>query len=372
MLNIKYCGSAFDHSGYASANRAFICALTYAGINITAEVIAQTPEKANYGWSEHFINSLIDRQIAYKVKIIHLTGDLIPAYEEKGKYMIHHCFWETDRLPATWIKPMNKMNEIWTASEQQAKMIKDSGVTVPIYWFPQPIDISKVGKHTKPFIIPNFDGFLFYSIFQWIDRKNPKALLQTYWKTFSGKTDVGLLLKTYRVTYGEGEFNKIKEDIKAWKEELKLDHYPKVFLCKKLLDTDSVFRLHQSANCFVTTTRGEGWQIPAVEAGLMGKPIIGIDKTGIFDYLPKEMYYPCKTTLTQATEVSHIPYYTRDMKWLDINQNELSGNMMSVYTDQLKAKNKGLATQEFIRESFNYTTTGNMMRERLQTIMNFL
>ncbi len=372
MIGVKYTGTAFDHSGYGAANRNFICSLTFAGLDMTTEIVAQTPEKSGYGWSETLIEDLTGRQIDYRIKIIHLTPDLYPAYREPGKYHIGHLFWETDRLPKQWIAPCNQMNEIWTASEQQADMIKKSGVTIPIHWFPQPIDTMKSGKIIAPFVIPNFDGFLFYSVFQWIERKNPKALLQTYWKTFSGKQDVALLLKTYRVTYGDNEFQKIKEDIRAWQAELNLPHYPKVFLVKKLMDMDSVFRIHLTGDCFINTSRGEGWNIPSTEAMLMGKPIISINKTGIADYLPKDDYYPCDTKESQVTEVSYIPWYTRDQKWLDINERELSDHMLSIYNDRLLAKNKGLQAQKFVKENFNYHIVGMSMKKRLGEIDKFL
>ncbi len=372
MIAVKYTGTFQDHSGYGQANSNFIAALTFAGIDLTGELVAQTPEKSTYGWVDNLTENLKERNLKYKVKIIHLTPDLYPTYMEQGVYHIGHCFWETDQLPRSWVAPCNKMNEIWTASEQQANMLKKSGVTVDIHWFPQPIDTSKIGKITSPYVIPNFEGTLFYGVFQWIERKNPKALLQTYWKTFTGKEDVGLLLKTYRVTYGENEFQKIKGDIQAWKDELNLPHYPKVFLAKKLVDTDSVFRIHLAGDCFINASRGEGWNIPSVEAMLMGKPIISINKTGIADYLPKENYYPCKTKECNVTEVSWIPWYTKDQKWLDINEKELSDHMLSVYNDKLGAKNKGLKAQEFVKENFNYHAVGMKMRQRLEEIYKFL
>jgi glycosyltransferase involved in cell wall biosynthesis len=372
MIGIKYTGSLLDYSGYGSANRAFIMALMFAGLDITAESVAQVPEKTDFGWSESVVNTLLGRNIDFKIKIIHLTPDLYPAYMEPGKYHIGHLFFETDRLPKPWIAPCNKVNEIWTASEQQADMIRRSGVTTPIHWFPQPIDTSKIGKFPNPYLIPNFEGTLFTTVFQWIERKNPKALLQTYWKTFTGKTDVGLILKTYRVTYGDSEFSKIKEELNQWKAELNLPHYPAVFLVKKLMDTDAVFRLHTTGDCFINASRGEGWNIPSVEAMLMGRPIISINTTGIADYLPEDVYYPCRTKEAMVTEQSHIPWYTRDQNWLDINQKDLSKHMLSVYDDRLLAKNKGLKAQEFVKGKLNYHTIGEAMKERLEAINKFL
>jgi glycosyltransferase involved in cell wall biosynthesis len=370
-LSIKYTGTAYDHSGYGQANRNFMCALAFAGIDLTTEIIAQTPEKSQYGWSEALISALKDRIIDYKIKITHLTPDLYPAYIEKGKYNIGHLFWETDRLPKLWIEPCNKMDEIWTASEAQAEMLRRSGVKVPIHFFPQPIDTTKIGKVT-PYVIPNFEGTLFYAIFQWIERKNPKALLQTYWKTFSGRNDVGLLLKTHRVTYDENEFEKIKEDIESWKTELHLEHYPKVFLMKKLLDTDSVFRLHLTGDCFVNASRGEGWNIPSAEAMLMGRPIISINKTGIADYLPEDLYYPCRTEESAVIEESHIPWYEASQKWLDIDTEDLGNHMLEVVREKEVMRSKGYKAQVYVQENFNYNKVGMVMKKRIGEIYKFL
>jgi glycosyltransferase involved in cell wall biosynthesis len=371
-IAVSYCGTWSDPSGYGAANRNFITALWAAGVETKTELVTQTSERAEGSWVSALCNALKDRKIEYKIKFIHLTADLIPKYMEHGKYHIYHCFWETDKLPKPWIEPMNMVNEIWTASEKQAGMIKKSGVTVPIHWFPQPIDTSHLGQPYNSYRIPNFEGLIFLSIFQWIERKNPKALLQTYWKTFTEKTNVALVLKTYRITYLPNEIEIIKQEIQKWKTELNLPHYPKVFLVKNLMNISDIFKLHFTGDCFVTTTRGEGWQIPVAEAALMGKPVIAIDKTGIFDYLPKDIYYSCNTSESQVTEVSYIPWYEKSQKWLDINQEDLGGHMLSVYNDRSLAINKGIKIQKYVRENFNYHTIGTQMKNRLEQIYKFL
>jgi len=104
----------------------------------------------------------------------------------------------------------------------QAEIIKKSGVTTPIHVFPEPLDITNAEKAVDPFMIPGFGGTIFYSIFHWIERKDPHALLTTYWKTFEGKNDVVLILKTFKTGYSEKDFEAIKNDIQKWKDALKL------------------------------------------------------------------------------------------------------------------------------------------------------
>lgn len=372
MISVSYCGTWKDFSGYGQANRNFITSLVFAGVDVTTELVTQVGEQASFGWQGLLCENLSGRNIPYKVKIIHLTPDIYPVYMETGKYHIGHLFWETDRLPKEWVPPCNQMNEIWTASPEQAEMIKKSGVTVPIFSFPQPVDSSLAGYNIPSFRLPDFGGFVFYSIFQWIERKNPKALITNYWKTFEGKDDVVLIIKTYGVNYSDNEFDRIKNEINSWKIELKLNHYPRVLLLKKLMSSQDILRLHKTGNCFVTAHRGEGWCIPAIEAMIQGKPVIAPNQTGFADYLHKDTYYPCKTKLVQTVESPSIPWYTSDQKWGEIDAKDLSKQMLDAYTDQKKAKEIGDRAQDFVKSHFSYTEVGSKLRGRIEEIQKFI
>src|SRR5438876_1215603 len=99
MIGVRYTGTFSDYSGYGSANRAFIAALYTAGVDVRTELVVQVREASKNGWTQELAMSLADRDIPYKINIIHLTPDLYPKYREKKKYNIGHLFWETDRLP---------------------------------------------------------------------------------------------------------------------------------------------------------------------------------------------------------------------------------------------------------------------------------
>lgn len=372
MIGAKYMSAAKNPSGYGQAARNFIASLYVSQVDVTTETISQMADSADYGWLGSLVNSLEGRQIDYKIKILHVTPDLYMTYMEKGKYHIGHLFFETDKLPKAWVAPCNQVAEIWTASEQQAQMIKNSGVTTPIKWFPQPIDISPAESPISEWQIPNFSGFKFLSIAQWIERKNPKALLTAYWKTFSGIKDVVLILKTYRNNYSDSEFNKIKEEIKKWKTELGLTHYPRVLLVKKLLNSQEVFKLHKSADCFVSSSSAEGWGIPMIESSLMGNPVIAINKTGFADVFPKEIFYPVDCNETQAKQVHWIPWYSPEQNWWEIDEKDLASKMLEAYGNKQQVKEKGEAASVFVKENLNFWTIGEQMKKRLEEISKIL
>ena len=98
-------GTGLDSSGYGSANRADIVSLYVSGVDLTTELIAQTTERTDFGWNGNLCDALRDRQIDYKIKILHITPDLYPVYMEKGKYNIGRLMWEVDKLPKEWVNP---------------------------------------------------------------------------------------------------------------------------------------------------------------------------------------------------------------------------------------------------------------------------
>lgn len=367
MINVKYTSSSKSPSGYGSAARQFIAALFVAGINVTTESISQTPESADYGLTGNIVKSLDNRDIDYQVNIIHLTPDLYPDYKEKGKYNIGHLFWETDRLPNEWIGPLNEIDEIWTASDQQAEMIKRSGVKTPCYAFSQPIDTTVAYENIKPFGLNHKKDFIFYSCFQWIPRKNPRGLLHAYWKEFEGNDEVTLFIKTYRITYVEKEYQIIKSEIEQFRRELKLKHYPKVYLLHKVLSEKDMFRFHKTGDVFINPSSGEGWNRPMQEAMLMGKPVISTGNGGITDVMTSRYYDKVESAEKPVVVSSFIPWYQEGMNWWELKEDSLRHEMRKLY-DQHRESRKMLVAKQYVVDNFSFQTIGEQMKKRLEII----
>lgn len=372
VVAVKYAGTFHDYSGYGSANRVFINSLFVAGVDVTAELITQTPQTTDFGIEGKICDMLLDRDIPYKVKIIHLTPDLYPKYMEKKIYNIGHLFWETDKLPEEWVKPCNLMDEIWTASEPMQRMLKQSGVTVPTFSFPEPIYIGSLNSKVTAFETQYKRDFVFYSIFQWIDRKNPKALLKAYWKAFENNENVTLLLRTYRINHTDDEYALIKAEINQWKSELRLKHYPKIFLAKRLLTYEEMAKFHKMGDCYVNSSSGEGWCRPLQEAMLYGQPAISANNGGITDYITSYYYYEVPSKPQGATQKPWIPWYTPDQNWKVIDEDRLSEAMRRVYENYDEARIVGRRAQDFVIDNFNLQIVGSKMKERLEAIYRTL
>lgn len=369
---VCYSGTFQDHTGYGEANRQDIAALYISGIDLTTELVVQVSERSDLAWQSSLAHELKGRKNDYKVKIIHLTPDLYENYKEPGTYHIGRLMWETDRLPLEWVPYCNKMDEIWATSSHMADLFKRSGVKVPIYSFPQPIDISLSGRQYERFYIPQHQGFLFYSIFQWIERKNPRALIKAYLEEFSGESDVSLLLKCFRLSYDDKEVEKIRDDIRNIKIESGVRYPPRIFLAPNLLTHNEIMKLHNTGDCFVLPHRGEGWSRPIQEALLVGKIVIATARGGIHEYLRNEHYFGIDSEYVGVTTVPWIKFYTEDQKWAEVDHAHLRKLMRFVFDHRDEAQAKGMVAQEFIKENFSYQKIGQKMAERINNIYKSL
>lgn len=368
MIGVRYCGTAQDYSGVGDSNRQDIAALFTAGVPLTTELVVQVPERTDFGLAGDIANRLTGRPLPYKIKIIHLSPDMIPRYKEDGVYTIARVAWETSKLPPEWVKGLNQVNEVWTMSEMTATVIKNSGVKRPVFVFPEAIDVTKADEQIAPLTMSYPKDFTFYAIFQWIARKNPRTLLRAYWKAFEGIDNVTLLLKTYGVNYTDQQTQAIKEDIYHTKQELGLKSYPKIYLAPRLLKCEQVARLHALGDCYVNASSGEGWARGIQEAMLYGKPVIAGNVGGITDYMGPYFYSEVESKVVQATEQSHIPWYTSDMQWRELDENNLMRALQDTYGNQNGARAKAKKAQQFIIDNFSYQKVGLSMRQRLEAI----
>jgi glycosyltransferase involved in cell wall biosynthesis len=373
-VKIKYTGPAKDYSGYGEANRHDIGALVIAGVDVTTQIPVYCPELSDFGKLGDLAVSLQNRELGYRIKIIHTTPNVYAQYFEPNKYLIGRAFWETDKLPLDFALPLQQVDEIWTGSKFNEQAMRNAGVTRPIYIIPEAIDASVDPKDVDPYITSNKDDYKFYSIFEWTERKNPLALLEAYWREFEGVKDVSLTLKTYQVAFSADKREMINQQIRKLKARINLTTYAPVYMYRQLMDRYQIYRFHRTFDCFVSAHRGEGWGIPQMEAMLMAKPIISTNLGGIHEYLTDgkdAMLIDCEMVPVDNGNYNS-QWYTPDQKWGAINIPHLQKQMRWVFENQKAAELIGKNGRTTVKAKFDLPVVGMIMRERLTKIQNEL
>ncbi len=365
---VRYVGPVADHSGYGTAARNNIVAMLKAGIDLTVFPVTFEKTHTNYGDTGTLIGNHTNVRKDFDVNIIHLTPENWSKFIVSGKYNIGYTVWETDKLPISWVKLINQVNEVWVPSEWNKEVFINSGITIPIKVVPHTLDIT-LPNQTYPEIMSNDSSFKFYSIFQWTERKNPLGLLTAYLSEFNSEDNVTLILKTYQFGFDYDQQVDIKTKVKNLKQQLGLQSYPKINFIGDLLMPKDIYSLHSTGNCLVSIHRGEGSGLTLQEAMLFGKPIIATNWSGNLEFTKPDNSYLVDYELRS---VSGMPWdkYTPDQMWADPSINHTKERMRYVYTHQDEAKVVGLKAQSYISSNFSYDVIGNKIKDLLCQIKN--
>lgn len=368
-MQVKYVGPAKDYSGYGECSRHDIAALVRAGIDVSTEIPNYTLEVSDYGELGQIARDREDKEIDYKIKILHVTPNVYGQYIEPGKFHIGRVMWETDKLPQDFARNLNLLQEIWTGSEFNKQAILNSGVrNVPIRIMPEAIEINT--RNVEPYMAMNTEDYCFYSIFEWTERKNPEALLTAFWLEFADTDKVSLTIKTYLDNFTPKKREEIDHYVKRIKKKLQLTRYAPIYLVTDLMDRHQVYRFHKTYDCFVSAHRGEGWGIPQMEAMVMSNPIISTNLGGVHEYLKDgvDALLPSYRLIPLKSNNRNQQWYTQDQNWGDVDIDDLKAKMRLVYQDRNKAKAIGIAGKRTIEKLFSIEVVGQKMKERLKVI----
>ncbi len=371
IQGIKYISPAFDNSGYAQASRGNILALHSLGIPVTLAPVSFEKMRPNLGEEGKLLQSLVNKEIDYNIVSIHTTTEFWAKEKEEGKINIGYTIWETSKLHPDWKGYINQnVQKVLVGSTFNVNVFKDSGVEVPVGVVPHGINTDEF-KDIEPYDIAGVsnDTYVFYSIFQWTERKHPVALLKAYWYAFQNpEEDVALVLKVYRGDYSDGEKNAIRTTIKGLKEVTPADYHSKIYLILDMLSQEEMLGLHARGDCYVSLDRGEGFGLVPFAAGACGNPIIVTGFGGVNEYAKEDNSYRVDYNLTPVGGMPWSPWYRGDQLWAEPSVVHGAELMRFVYENQGEAEVKGVRLKHDIKKKFSWEVIGKKIIEELEML----
>lgn len=179
--------------------------------------------------------------------------------------------WEmVDRAPAEVTEPLAAaFQQVWVPSRSSAAMM-DGCRRVPhaFDW-----------EAYTPTPRPKVEGaYRFLYVGAWNSRKNPAGLLRAYAHAFTRADDVELVIHSL----GAGQEAVVRAMCAT---AVPQDEFPKLSVITSWHSHDALRQLYRSSHCYVTATRGEGWNLPAFEALVEGCRVIAPSGMGHDDFL---------------------------------------------------------------------------------------
>ena len=176
--------------------------------------------------------------------------------------------------------------------------------------------------------------YVFYSIFQWNERKGYRKLIRAFYEEFSGQDNVILVIKTNPVKHKDHGITKIKTDMLSMKKFSRGRDSSPIFMITESLSDEHISGLHFYGDCFVLPHHGEGWGMPIHDAMLHNSLVITTPYGGITEHLNDSNALLIKHKLTSVRPMNWNPYYRADQKWADPDLGHLRALMREAYGNQ--------------------------------------
>lgn len=204
------------------------------------------------------------------------------------RFLIYN--YESSVLPAGWANLINKYADlVLPASKYSADVMNNSGVNKDkIKIFPYGVDSTVFKKSSnKPYVPKDKFNFLYCAIPH--ARKGIDILFRTYFKAFTDKDNVRLILKTSK-RYKQNKNNPVfAVDIDKLLEKSQQEAggvgLPEVKIISDNLSLTDLVRLYNSANVYIVPSRSEGFGMTVLEAMACEVPIIATNYSAHTDFL---------------------------------------------------------------------------------------
>lgn len=372
-MKILYISNFRDGTGYSVAATNYVLAMAEAGLDVVCRNISFNNRNNSV---DDRLQVLLDKDS--KDCNVCITHSLPKYFIHDGRFEknIGLFAFETDSLEGTgWLPYLNCMDEVWVISD----FMKYHGIEVPIKVIPHCFEpaafnynYSREDDRGTAYRLKQETGCkLYYTIGEAVKRKNLADTVKGFQLAFQGKENVQLLIKTSLPGHSPEEANrKVREYLATVKRGMGIFTKPERYR-EEIIITDywadcQVMQLHQEADCFVQTSYGEAFSIPAFTAAAMGNEVIVPEGTAFQDY-QTERTRSIKTTQEVVYGVNDsIPgLYNSNQYWHKVNVGAFAYLLRNSYNDWRSNKCIKKCVDQKLLSRFSYENIGNLIKATL-------
>jgi glycosyltransferase involved in cell wall biosynthesis len=290
-----------------------------------------------------------------EISVVFGVGDVFGR--GRGRRRIGYTMLEVDGFPASWVRQANEVDEVWVPASFNREALLAGGVTRPVRSMPLGVDTRLyhpgVSGHPNP-----HGHFVFLASFEWGERKSPEILLTVFNRVFRRDEPVVLLCK---VNHTDPHVS-VRERLTAL--PLREAGGRIAFLFNRELPDEQLPTLYRSADCFVSASRGEGWDLPLLEAMACGLPTIATAWGAHLDFHGESVGYPLAIRgLVPA--LSRHPWHD-GFRWADPDTEHLAFLMRHVYENRDEARSRGGRAAAEVEARWTWSHAAKRIAERLE------
>jgi len=277
-------------SGYAKANREILLRLANTvRIQVGPDVFPRHPGSDLDPYDYARIHPLCDVSVNPGAPMLRFHP---PITEHVARYSICWTMMETQTLHPDMRDKLNEnYHECWVPTRWNQGLFKDNGVVIPIYVMPLGVN-THLYRHDAPGDLPEMrlltthhagtmevpSGFRVLTVGTPTFRKNYELTALAFAKAFEGQKDCALIV----ATTWQADFDEILSGI------AKLHPRCRIYALEGGLSEHGMAALYRHCHVYISTSHGEGWDLPLCEAAACGLPVIASATTAHLDLCSNE------------------------------------------------------------------------------------
>lgn len=369
-MHVTVVGPLEDATGYAEISREIALAFLRLGVRVHAHPVPWGVPRPDL---RPEVRYLLDRLRARCPESGPVLSIGIPPtfVREPGRPAVGLTMVECDQVPPRWLDACRRMDEIWVPSSFSARVFTTSGFPPDrVRVFPLGVDTSRFHPGAPPLPLPGGRRFVFLSVFEWTPRKGWDILLRAFTRAFTDRDDVCLVLKTHS---NGPDYDASGRTIWACVQAMLQRDCRRpapVLVLPEVIPQGQVPSLYRAADCFVLPSRGEGWNLPALEALACGVPVIATRWSGHLDYLNDDNAYLVEV---EALEPARWPGHPADEAyrgghWARPSVEHLAHLMRWVYEHPHEALERAERGRRQVAEQLTWDRCAASMLQRLKAL----
>jgi glycosyltransferase involved in cell wall biosynthesis len=307
---VYWSGHFYDLSGYAKLNRELLFRV--------ANTIRVALHRGGVCTEVTMVDPLTKARLdAHAGEAVSSTAPLLQVYtpimETKGRFRICYTMTETQRIHPNFIERLNTLyDEVWLPTEWNLDVAKDSGLKIPgrvmqlgvnpfIYQPTDDVFLPKCSllttKRSGVFEIPK--GFVF--VFSGVPtfRKGFDVLLSAFEDAFADDSEAALLLITTHSRIASTRYDPWKGGSEPAARRARVYEMVGTYTEQELAE------VYNGCGAYVCASRGEGFNLPLIEAASCGIPVIAPLAYSHHEFLDEHVAFPFSPDGYEPFEGSH-------------------------------------------------------------------
>ena len=246
--------------------------------------------------------------------------------------------WEYSRVPRFFTDIFSLAKEIWTPTNFSRNAFLLSGFDPSkVHVVPNGTDPEIFSPAGEPLRLQTTKRFRFLFVGGTIYRKGVDILLESYSRAFTSKDDVCLVIKDLGVnTLYKGQT--AQDFIKSFR---KGEGEPEILYIQDEFSLEQMAGLYRACDVFVSSYRGEGFCLPALEAMSSGLPVIVTRGGATGDFVDEEVGWFIEASRTPVRKV-YGHHLDREGFLLEPSRSHLEEILREAYDSSVECVRRGI------------------------------